>query len=87
MSGINREADCSDKNFVTVDDLKDYVLDLTRWGLENDSLQKPKARTEGLGSIILADYRKIDPRLSNHGVDCKQLQAVTSCNLDRLIKN
>jgi len=47
------------KRFVTVDDLRLHVLDgLRRWSVEQGGLlQEPTARTEGLGDIILADYR------------------------------
>ena len=48
---------------VTVDDLKTYVLDhLRRWSVENGGLlQEPSARTEGLGDMILADFREQQP--------------------------
>ncbi len=59
LEGLNGEADQDSKQFVTVDDLKDYVLNQLRiWNpLHGGLLQEPTARTEGLGSMILADYR------------------------------
>ncbi|WP_315790748.1 caspase family protein [Fischerella sp. JS2] len=58
LEGLSGQADRAGKNFVTVDDLKNHVLDgLRRWGVKNDVLQEPTARTEGLGDMILADYR------------------------------
>jgi len=48
-----------DGNFVTVNDLKNYVLnELRKWNVKESLTQEPTARTEGLGDIILADYRK-----------------------------
>ncbi|MBW4434306.1 MAG: SUMF1/EgtB/PvdO family nonheme iron enzyme [Pelatocladus maniniholoensis HA4357-MV3] len=59
LEALSGQADRAGKNFVTVDDLKNHVLDgLRRWGVKNDILQEPTARTEGLGDMILADYRK-----------------------------
>jgi hypothetical protein len=59
LQGLSGQADHADKGFVTVDDLRTYVLDsLRRWNVEHGGLlQEPTARTEGLGDIILADYR------------------------------
>lgn len=59
LEGLNGKADRDGKQFVTVDDLKDYVLNQLRiWNpLHGGLLQEPTARTEGLGSMILADYR------------------------------
>jgi hypothetical protein len=59
LNGITGQAARNDNQFVTVDDLKTYVLDnLRRWSVENDGLiQEPSARTEGLGDMILVDYR------------------------------
>ncbi|RLC80770.1 MAG: caspase family protein, partial [Chloroflexi bacterium] len=44
---------------VTVDDLKTHVLDgLRRWNVTHSGvLQEPTVRSEGMGDIILADYR------------------------------
>lgn len=59
LEGLSGKADRGKKGFVTVDDLKTYVLDgLRRWNVENGGIiQEPTAQTEGLGDIILADYR------------------------------
>lgn len=58
LQGLSGKGDLSGKNFVTVDDLKLYVLDaLRRWNIQNGFTQEPNARTEVLGDIILADYR------------------------------
>ena len=49
----------SHDNFVTVNDLKNYVLnELRKWNVKESLTQEPTARTEGLGDIILADYRQ-----------------------------
>lgn len=59
LKALEGAADRTGKDFVTVDDLKIYVLDgLRRWNVEHGGLlQEPTARTEGVGDIILADYR------------------------------
>jgi hypothetical protein len=63
LEGLSGQADSKGKSFVTVDDLKTYVLDgLRRWNVEHGGLlQEPTARTEGLGDMILADYRRAAP--------------------------
>jgi len=60
LEGLSGQADRQGKRFVTVDDLKTHVLNgLRRWNVEHGGLlQEPTARTEGLGDIILADYRR-----------------------------
>lgn len=59
LEGLSGQADHEGKGFVTVDDLRNHVLDgLRRWNVEHGGLlQEPTARSEGLGAIILADYR------------------------------
>lgn len=59
IEGLSGDADREKKGFVTVDDLKTYVLhSLRRWSIENDEvIQEPTAKTEGLGDMIVADYR------------------------------
>lgn len=59
LEALNGKADRGSKRFVTVDDIKTYVLDsLRRWSVQNGGIiQEPTAYTEGLGDIILADYR------------------------------
>ena len=59
LEGLSGKADRAGKHLVTVDDLKTHVLDgLRRWNVEHGGLlQEPTARTEGMGDIILADYR------------------------------
>ncbi|MGK7899314.1 MAG: caspase family protein [Xenococcus sp. (in: cyanobacteria)] len=57
--GLSGKADFSGKNYVTVDNLKLYVLGaLRRWNVQHSLTQEPTARTEGLGDMLLADYRK-----------------------------
>ncbi len=60
LDGLSGNADRLQKGFVTVDDIKNHTLDgLRRWNLEHGGLvQEPTAKTEGLGDIILADFRK-----------------------------
>ena len=59
LEALNGKADRGSKRFVTVDDIKTYVLDsLRRWSVQNGGIiQEPTTYTEGLGDIILADYR------------------------------
>ena len=58
LEGLSGKADRNGKKMVTVDDLKNHVLDaLRRWNVKHGGVQEPTARTEGLGDIILADYR------------------------------
>ena len=60
LEGLSGQADRAGKGFVTVDDLRTHVLDgLRRWNVEHGGLlQEPTAHTEGLGDIIVADYRE-----------------------------
>jgi hypothetical protein len=60
IDGLRGEADRDRKGFVTVDDLKNHVLDRVReWTcLRNVPIQKPTYRIEGYGDMILADYRE-----------------------------
>jgi hypothetical protein len=55
LEGLSGQADHGGKGFVTVDDIKTYVLDsLRRWNVAYGGLlQEPTARTEGLGDMIL----------------------------------
>ena len=59
LEGLSGKADRSKKGFVTVDDLKTHVLhNLRRWNVEQGgAIQEPTAQTEGMGDMILADYR------------------------------
>jgi Caspase domain len=59
LEALDGKADRGSKGFVTVDDIKTYLLDtLRRWRVENGGIiQEPTAYTEGLGDIILVDYR------------------------------
>lgn len=61
LQGLSGQADRDGKQFVTVDDLKNHVLNELRiWNpLHGGLLQEPTARTEGLGAMILADYRPL----------------------------
>jgi tetratricopeptide (TPR) repeat protein len=60
LEGLGGKADQTNKGFVTINDLQTYVLNsLRRWNVQNGGLaQEPTARTEGLGDMILADYRE-----------------------------
>ncbi len=78
LEGLSGQADRVGKNFVTVDDLKNHVLDgLRRWGVKNDVLQEPTARTEGLGDMILADYRRLQPQNSLPALRDFEFEVVT----------
>jgi hypothetical protein len=59
LEGLSGQADHDDKDFVTVGDLSLHVLNgLKHWNVEHAGLlQEPTARAEGLGDIIVADYR------------------------------
>jgi hypothetical protein len=59
LEGLSGQADRSQKGFVTVDDLKTHVLDgLRRWNVrQGGKIQEPTAKTDGLGDMIVADYR------------------------------
>jgi hypothetical protein len=59
LEGLSGRADRGGKGFVTMDDLKAHVLDgLRHWNVEHGGLlQEPTTRSDGLGDIILADYR------------------------------
>ncbi len=74
LQGLSGQADRSGKNFVTVDDLKTHVLDaLRRWNVKHNRTQEPTARTEGLGDIILADYR-VYSKLEDKRVEATELE-------------
>ncbi len=59
LRALSGEAKREGQLFVTVQGVAQFVLDsLRRWSVENGGLiQDPTARTEGLGDMILADYR------------------------------
>lgn len=59
LEGLSDRADRNNKRFVTVNDLQTHVLSgLRRWNVEHGGvIQEPTARAEGLGDMILADYR------------------------------
>lgn len=59
LEGLSGKADRDSKEFVTVNDLQTHVLSgLRRWNVQHGGLiQEPTARAEGLGDMILADYR------------------------------
>jgi len=60
LEGLSGNADRNKQGFVTVNDLSEHVLNgLRRWNVKHGGLlQEPTARTEGIGDMILADYRK-----------------------------
>lgn len=57
LEALRGAADRAGKGFVTVDDIKDHVLDRLRtWNVEHGGLlQEPTARTEGMGDIVIAE--------------------------------
>lgn len=61
LAGL-REAKLSEtENFVTVGSLQGYVLHrLKLWRNKHGYRQEPQGRAEGLGQMILVDYRKYD---------------------------
>ena len=60
LKGLSGAAKLPGQDFVTVDGLKGYVLnELRKWTFEHGGLrQDPTTRTEVLGDMILADFRK-----------------------------
>jgi uncharacterized caspase-like protein len=71
-------------NFVTVNDLKNYVLnELRKWNVQQSLTQEPTARTEGLGDIILADYRQYPKPQWTGGEKTTQSDSDRSQNVTR----
>jgi uncharacterized caspase-like protein len=60
LEGLAGNAKRTGQDFVTVRDLSEYTLcQLRKWALEgNHLLQEPTCRWDGMGDIILADYRQ-----------------------------
>ena len=69
LEGLRSPALRGEKGFVTVGDLALHTLDnLRRWNVTHGGiLQEPTARVEGLGDIILADFRAAPPANGNPG--------------------
>ena len=63
LKALCGEADRSEKSFVSVDDVGKYVVNhLKRWQVENSGLiQQPTVKIEGMGDMILADWRDRAP--------------------------
>jgi len=63
LKALSGEADRSEKSFVSVDDVSKYVVNhLKRWQVENSGLiQEPTVKIEGMGDMILADWRDRAP--------------------------
>jgi hypothetical protein len=59
LEGLSGKADQLGKGFVTADDLKNHVLnELRKWSVAHGGLiQEPTARMDGMGDMIVADYR------------------------------
>ncbi len=63
LRGEARVGEQADENFVSVQSLSNYVLDqLTNWSFEQvaagtAAFQEPTTRTEGMGDMMVADYR------------------------------
>jgi hypothetical protein len=64
LKGLAGEAQREGEPFITVDSLKDFVLDgLRKWRVKNSGLaQEPTVRAETMGNMVLADFRKYKPR-------------------------
>lgn len=62
LEGLQGKADKSRKEVITVRDLQEYVTDnLRRWAVrEGGLIQEPTIRIEGIGDMILADYRQME---------------------------
>lgn len=60
---LRGEADSARRRYVTIDDITDYTLaNLRRWSIEHHRrLQEPTVRKEGMGSMIVVDYRGRPP--------------------------
>ncbi|MBD3886745.1 caspase family protein [Phormidium tenue FACHB-886] len=60
LEGLSGKASAQGHEFVTIHDLQTYVLSSLRcWNVQQGGrIQEPTARTEGLGDMILADYRQ-----------------------------
>jgi hypothetical protein len=61
LSALEQATDPDGKGFITVDDVKTYVLHATKeWYFEHHgAYQTPKASVSGLGDMIVADFRKV----------------------------
>jgi formylglycine-generating enzyme required for sulfatase activity len=60
-------ADRDKKSFVSVDDIEKYVInELKKWSVHNSGLiQEPTIRKEGMGDMVLADWRDRQPPISS----------------------
>ncbi len=60
LEGLTGKADHDSKEFVTVNDLQTYVVDnLRKWSIKHKGLiQEPTFRADGIGDMILGDYRQ-----------------------------
>jgi hypothetical protein len=67
LEGLKGGADRKNKGFITVSDLTTHTLDgLRHWNVEQGGLlQEPTTHTEGLGDMILADYREQPSGVTN----------------------
>ncbi|GAP98054.1 SUMF1/EgtB/PvdO family nonheme iron enzyme [Leptolyngbya sp. NIES-2104] len=65
IEGLQGAADYNQQQFVTVSGLQKYVVNkLRHWGVTQGGLiQEPTFRAEGLGDMILADYREHHPKV------------------------
>jgi Caspase domain len=63
LEALSGKADREGKAFVSVDDVEKYVVHhLRRWGVENGGvIQEPTIKKEGMGDMIVADWRDRDP--------------------------
>lgn len=87
LQALSGQADRQHRGFVTVDDIKEYVLfELRRWNVEHGGLlQEPTARTEGIGDMIVAEFRAGVPALpaqlglTHEGVTAARLVGDPAC--------
>ena len=80
MKGLLGEADKSKKSFVSVDDLGKYVVNqLKIWRVANNGVvQEPTVKIEGMGDMILADWRDREPSQVSIVVPSKEIQGSSS---------
>jgi hypothetical protein len=60
LEGLTGKADHASKEFVTVQDLQTYVVNnLRQWNIRHGGrIQEPTFRADGIGDMILGDYRQ-----------------------------
>ena len=63
LMALSGKADRGEKSFVSVDDIEKYVVNgLKIWGVQHSGvIQEPTIKKEGMGDMILADWRDRSP--------------------------